>query len=167
MKTRKLALVALVLSFVAVSAFAGPFDAKNAEITIKGTVPAVFQFTVTPEADAQALDLSADLVNKKIATAYEKSNYRGSYKVVVSSQKGWVLDGLDASNPDSISYQLKYGSVAVPTTNSTATIKSGVGRTDKSGTNSDLTITTGMNSSLLYYNDTYEDVLTFTMSVEQ
>lgn len=82
----------------------------SAILNLRGVVDAVVEISITPESDAQSLDLSTTVSDKKVATVVESANVLGSYTVDVSSDNA---GNLRHANGNNFAYTMTYGAQAV------------------------------------------------------
>lgn len=132
----------------------------SAVLNLRGIVDSVVDISITPESDAQSLDLSTSASNKKVATVVETANVLGNYTVSVSSlNQGNLVHTVDSDA--SVAYTLSYAGQSVNL--STGSIFSRTG-TPSSSQSYDVNIsyTGAPDASRLAGN--YEDQVTFTIS---
>ena len=160
---------ALVTSAMMAMAGMPAVAATTGSLALSGTAPGILEITVTGVTGYQALALSTDVTDLKIATVVEKSNKYGGYTVLVESSNavanvtGPSLDS--AVTGEKLSYSLKYDSAAVAFTTGSSLITDSASKTPKAGTSKEMTISfAGADANLA--EGTYTDTLTFTIAAK-
>jgi hypothetical protein len=164
MKATKYFAIATVMALFAASSVMG----LENSILLKGVVAPIFEwdFAVEPGNDALNLDGASGNFTRKIASITERSNYKGGYTVSVTSTNAGALKDLDATNTDSVTYNLTYGGASVTFAGAgvTTLIKTNNGKTGRSGIANDVVITTtNLSVDEMKNAGTYQDTLTFLM----
>jgi len=144
-----------------------------AGIKLQAEVGTVTIITVTPSVGHNTLDLGIDQTTElKVATVNEKCNKFNGYTVSIHSA-GAVSKGGGTfaklvgamATPESLTYNLKYGGVAVRLVAGGATVTDASEKATGSGVDRDLTITyLGANANLAA--DIYTDTLTLTIAAK-
>lgn len=141
-------------------------------LVLRGTVPAILEVAVEPEAVASSLDLSIDVSDLHVATVTERSNNRGGYTITLESANAAAAgtpDGVflstDSNNDDALTYSITYDGNAVVFSGGSVVVADVNGRTGALGTSRDVRISYTGSAEFLYA-DEYEDTLTFTIAAK-
>ena len=164
-----------VLAFVFSTVFAvGTVSAATeGTLVLQGTVPGVLEITVTPETGHDALDLSVNAADVKVATVLERSNKKAGYTVTLQSSNATtdsastgMFKNTDPSYPDyTLGYSINYGGSAVSFTNGSAVVADESSKTTGTGTSRDVSISYN-GADDFPYEGTYTDTLTFTIAAK-
>lgn len=95
------------------------FAGTTANLTLRGTVPAVISITLSAEAGATTLDLSSTATDLLVGAVDERSNSLTGYTISITSLNAGHLKNGTA---DQLAYTLKYDGVLV-NLSSTSTAK--------------------------------------------
>jgi hypothetical protein len=146
--------------------------ATTGTLILQGTVPGILEITITPEPGSNALDLSIDTANLKVATVNERSNKKAGYTVSVESANAIAAGSdtpyFDNTDPDvssSLDYQITYGGSAVVLSSGSAIISDTAAKTTGTGTSSDVAVSYN-GATEFPYEGTYSDTLTFIIAAK-
>jgi hypothetical protein len=146
----------LVFAFTLTTAHA----ATTGTLTLSGTIATLISIVVTPDANASALDLTANAANLQVAVVTENSNAVNGYKIKAKSANAGTIK--HASLADNVAYTLKYGAgSAVTLTAADQDVKTQATGGTYSGVNSNVTISYTGSSALTA--GAYSDTITFTI----
>lgn len=173
--TRTIIVMTVLLS-VAATAFAADFpgtiehggrNEDSGTLSLEGFVAQKVAIVVTAM-DGVANDLDLDggspVSNLKIAEVVEFSNLRGDYTIELTSDNNWALTG--QAGGDQVAYSLAYNNASWSGENGAATSVTKTGRTGRSGSVEDVSMSYDVADTNLF-NDTYTDTVTFTIRVAE
>jgi hypothetical protein len=160
----------LLLFFAGTISLAGA--ATTGTLVLQGTVPGILEITITPEPGSNALDLSIDAANLKVATVNERSNKKAGYTVSVESANakaaGTDTPYFENSDPEissALEYQISYGGNAVVLSSGSAIISDTAAKTTGAGTSNDVAVSYN-GAAAFPYEGSYSDTLTFTIAAK-
>ena len=136
------------------------FAATTGTLLLKGSVPRLFDITVTPAPIASTLPLNTTQANTAVAVINEKSNSNTGYNVSISSANlGQLVH--DTVGTSVINYSLRYNGGSVNLATGQTFTYSGAGA-NNNNRNVDISYT-GIAHDLLIEGD-YSDTVTFTIA---
>lgn len=163
-QTKKITILAVV--FAILFSVGTISAATEGTLLLQGTVPAVLEITVTPESGVNdALDLSADITDLKVATVLERSNKKAGYTVTLSSANNGVFQNTDTTYDYSLDYTLAYDGSEIDLSSGSAEITNESVKTTGAGTSKNVTISYNGEADFPY-EGTYTDTLTFTIAAK-
>lgn len=146
------------------------FSEATGTLSLEGTVPGVLEITVSPQADASALNLSKNETDLLVALITETSKRKAGYTVTMASRNAgagseFFFKSVDPANTDTLKYTLTYNEAPVVLTGGSALITNAVAKNSGTGPAKEIRISyNGMDAFL--NEDAYGDLLTFTIAAK-